>query len=259
LQAIESAEQKKTEKAKQNAILRAADRIEKAKVEFLHGDSLGLEGQIIFTKNLLNQYANSMIGSSTPPKPLDLLRSLASLKSKQIVSDSFVILDTETTGLDENAQVVEVAVIDYEGNILLDTLVKPTESIPPRATEIHGISNQDVTNAPTFAEVWQEQLQPILMDKTVCIWNAAFDLRVIHSSLFEYDLPPHDIQKVSCIMKLYADFNGVWNPARKQKTWQKLSVAAEQCGISLPSNLHRAGADAELTRRVFNYIANHPE
>jgi DNA polymerase-3 subunit epsilon len=259
LKASESAEQRKTAKAKQNDILRAVNRIEKAKVEFLHGDSLGLERQVIFTKDLLNQYANSFIDSSVPTKPIDLLHSLATLKSQQVVSDSFVFLDTETTGLDEFAEVVEVAVIDSEGNTLVDTLVKPTGPIPEAATEIHGISDQDVVNSPTFAEVWQEQLQPVFVDKSVCIWNAVFDLRIIHQTLFEYDLPPHDIQKVSCIMKLYADFNGVWNPARKQKTWQKLSVAAEQCGIPLPSNLHRAGADAELTRGVFNYIANHPE
>lgn len=56
-------------------------------------------------------------------------------------------------------------------------------------------------------------------------------------------------------MKLYADFNSIWNPARKQKTWRNLSIAAEECGIPLPNNLHRALADAELTRRVFHYIA----
>jgi len=258
LRAIETAQDRKTAKAKQNAVLRAVDRVEKARDEFVSSDLLGLTEQVNHTGLLLNQYANSMIDSS-PSKPPDLLRSLAILKTKEIVSVSIVFLDLETTGLDEFAQVVEVAVVDNEGNTLLDTLVKPTEPIPPGATEIHGISNQDVANSPNFAEVWQEQLQPVLTNKTVCIWNTAFDLRIIHQTLFEYELPPHSIQKAYCVMKLYADFNSSWNPVRKQKTWRKLSVAAEQCGIPLPNDLHRALTDAKLTREVFHYIANHAE
>lgn len=184
LQAVASAQERKTTKAKQNAIIRAVDKIEKSMDEFVSSDLLGLKEQVSYTSNLLNLYANSMIDSTASSKPPDLLRSLATLKSQQIVSDSYVFLDTETTGLDEFAEVAEVAVIDSEGNTLVDTLVKPTEPIPPKATEIHGISNQDVVNSPTFSEVWQEQLQPNLADKNVCIWNAVFDLRIIHQTLF---------------------------------------------------------------------------
>src|SRR5690606_37121994 len=37
-----------------------------------------------------------------------------------------LILDTETTGLDADAEVVELAVIDCAGAVLLDTLVRPS-------------------------------------------------------------------------------------------------------------------------------------
>ncbi len=44
-----------------------------------------------------------------------------------------MILDTETTGL-YDAEIVELSIIDTAGNVLLDTLVRPTRPIPAEAT-----------------------------------------------------------------------------------------------------------------------------
>lgn len=63
------------------------------------------------------------------------------MNSWLINSDNFVILDTETTGLDEHDEIVEVAVIDMSGKVLLNTLVNPIQPIPYEATQIHGITN----------------------------------------------------------------------------------------------------------------------
>ncbi|MCW3664158.1 3'-5' exonuclease, partial [Burkholderia cenocepacia] len=60
---------------------------------------------------------------------------------------NFILLDTETTGLDESAEIVEIAVIDDAGNVLLNTLVKPKHPIPNSATAIHGITNAMVATA----------------------------------------------------------------------------------------------------------------
>src|SRR5690606_33823093 len=54
-----------------------------------------------------------------------------------------VILDTETTGL-YDAEIVEIAVIDLGGNILMNTLVRPKNPIPAEVTAIHGINNEMV-------------------------------------------------------------------------------------------------------------------
>ena len=43
---------------------------------------------------------------------------------------TFCILDTETTGLDDNAEIVEIAIIDKEERTLINQLVKPTQRIP---------------------------------------------------------------------------------------------------------------------------------
>lgn len=65
-----------------------------------------------------------------------------------------LILDTETTGLGDDAEVaevVELAVIDCAGAVLLDTLVRPSGRVPAEAAAIYGITDAmlaDLARAP---------------------------------------------------------------------------------------------------------------
>lgn len=67
-----------------------------------------------------------------------------------------IFCDTETTGQDRNAEVCEIAIVDEHENVLFESLVKPSKPIPQAATKIHGITNEMVANAPTFAEIWHQ-------------------------------------------------------------------------------------------------------
>lgn len=180
-------------------------------------------------------------------------RAAAIARARQILADRPLYLDTETTGLDKRAEIVEISLIDHDGAVLLDSLVKPTRRIPWDATRVHNISDAMVADAPTWAELWP-QVQTLLAGRRVGIYNAEFDLRMIAQS--------HTAHKVVetaagsnafCIMKLYAEFFGERGSYGGYK-WQGLDNAARQCGISLP-NSHRAGADALLTRAVLEYMA----
>ncbi|WP_218184224.1 3'-5' exonuclease [Streptomyces sp. PKU-EA00015] len=62
----------------------------------------------------------------------------------------YAILDTETTGLEWDAKIVEISVTDGAGSVLLDTLVHPGGPIPEEATAIHGITDVEVKNADRF-------------------------------------------------------------------------------------------------------------
>jgi DNA polymerase III epsilon subunit-like protein len=64
--------------------------------------------------------------------------------------DAYAILDTETTGLEYNSRIVEIAVTTADGEVLLDTLVNPGEPIPADATAIHKITDEMVANAPSL-------------------------------------------------------------------------------------------------------------
>jgi DNA polymerase III epsilon subunit-like protein len=157
-----------------------------------------------------------------------------------------VFLDTETTGLHNTAEIVEISVIDYDGSVLLDTLVNPVHSIPWDVTRVHGITDEMVGEAPSWSEVWP-LVEKTLQGRYVGIYNADFDMRMMKQSHLLNGMSWTFSENLFfCIMKLYAQFYGAGR-------WQKLDSARRQCGLRLP-NTHRAKDDTLLARAVFEHI-----
>ena len=166
-----------------------------------------------------------------------------------------VYLDTETTGTGSNDSIVEIAVIEYDGSVLVDTLVKPVGKISPGAKAVHGITDEMLTGAPRWDTVWLE-VEAAIANRTVGVYNADFDLRMMRQSHGRNWLRWADPQGTEffCIMKLYAQFYGQWNPRHGNYRWHSLDRAGEQSGIPLP-NSHRAKDDTLLTRALLEFMA----
>lgn len=160
-----------------------------------------------------------------------------------------VYIDTETTGLGPEAEIVEICVLDHTGRALINTLVKPRAAIPCNVTLIHGITNTMVAKSPSWRDLWAD-VAAALDGRHAAIYNAAFDVRMMQQSTarqrLRWNLPNTEF---FCVMDLYAQFYG-----RNRK--QKLSEAGRQCRIELP-NAHRAQADALLARSVLQHMANY--
>src|SRR6266511_2362154 len=79
-------------------------------------------------------------------KMLRVDRDNAILWARGVLSDwsAVIILDTETTGLDLSAEIVQISLITIDGASLFDSLVKPTQPIPPEVTAIYHITDLDV-------------------------------------------------------------------------------------------------------------------
>ena len=167
-----------------------------------------------------------------------------------------VYIDTETTGTGPNDSIIEISVIDHNSNVLVDSLVKPVGKISAGARAVHGITDEIVKDAPRWDSVW-EQVEAEINGRAVGIYNAEFDLRLMRQSHQMNWLRWSNPQGVEffCIMKLYAQFYGQWNPRHGNFRWQSLDQAREQCGIPLP-NSHRAKADTLLTRALLEFMAN---
>jgi DNA polymerase-3 subunit epsilon len=169
-----------------------------------------------------------------------------------------LFLDTETTGLDDAAEIVDIAIIDSAGQPLINTLVRPRLPIPPGAQAVHGISNEMVRQAPAFGELWPE-VRRLLSGRLVIIYNADYDTRMIRQSLgnlpLQWDTLTNGAPEYDCAMLAYAAHYGDWNDYRGSYRWQKLGDAARQCRIPLPADLHRAAADAELARLIVKHMA----
>ncbi len=165
-----------------------------------------------------------------------------------------VYLDTETTGLGDADQIVEIGIVDGEGSVLFESLVKPIGRMTPDAMRVHHITDAMVANAPTWKEVWP-QVEAVLTGRRIGIYNADFDLRMLRQSHRAHQLPwqPQAVSSF-CIMKLYARFRGERNYRTGDFRWHSLDEAGYQCRIDLP-NAHRAAADALLARAILYYIA----
>ena len=94
------------------------------------------------------------------PDALTLFKALQLLHAKDLDTalERYVTFDLETTDKDvEVCEVVEVGAVRVVGGEIVDryhTRVKPYRPITPGATKVHGYSDADVRNAPSFAEVW---------------------------------------------------------------------------------------------------------
>lgn len=166
-----------------------------------------------------------------------------------------LILDTETTGIDEAAELVEIAIVDLSGNILLNSLVKPEKDIPVEASSVHGISGEMVSNAPMWEEIYNEFL-PLTRNRNMGGYNIEFDLRIINQSGdiggFHYFMW-EGFQ--FCVMKLYAEYRGEWNPKFDSYRWCKLPEAASSLGLNW-NNSHRALDDAILTKDILQKLVS---
>ncbi len=165
-----------------------------------------------------------------------------------------VYLDTETTGLEKFDQIVEICVLDFDGSVLVDSLVKPTSKIPTGVTKLHGITDEMVEDKPTWPEIWPS-VQAALTGRHVAIYSADYDVRMMKQSHRHY-AKPWQLKgaRFFCIMRLFAQFRGEWDDYRDTYRWHKLEEAGRHCKIELP-NAHRAKADALLARAVLQYVA----
>lgn len=150
-------------------------------------------------------------------------------------TDNIYMLDFETTGLGDDAQIVSYCVRDARCNILGSGVVKPTIEIPQAATDIHGITNDDVKDAlPLHQCTIDGFILPDFMNRfegRIVTWNAAFDARVYRQSMtalgFDVVLPDW-----RCAMTLYSEAFGTWNARRNQYDFISLEKAAKAEGVT---------------------------
>ena len=112
--------------------------------------------------------------------------------------DKYLILDTETTGLKDSDVVINIAMMDLSGNLLLESWIRPTGTyrMSSEATMVHGKSRKDLKNEQTFDQVWPYVLQ-FSEGKTLLIYNEEFHLRMIGNTLEKEGIPFSELQFAS--------------------------------------------------------------
>lgn len=157
----------------------------------------------------------------------------------------YAVVDIETTGLKPPfARITEIAAVricDGEIDLELAQLIDPGCAIPPRITEMTGISNQMVMGQPDIDTVWPFFLR-FVGDAVVIAHNARFDLSFLDQEAWSRSGEPLPNPEL-CTVTL----------ARRAWPWlgrHNLDAVAEHCGIAFDSR-HRALGDAKVTAQVF--------
>lgn len=169
-----------------------------------------------------------------------------------LLESGCAVIDLETTGLsdDPRVAVVEIAVIDQDGVVLMNTLVDPRCRIPAAASAVHGITNQDVKDAPPFEEVYP-QLAACLAGRPTIAYNVDFERAILDAVCQRLTLPVPAPPAWHCAMRLYAAY-------RRRKRYYRLGAACQLERITV-RNAHRALGDCSLTLALLRAMASAAE
>ena len=90
---------------------------------------------------------------------------------------SFVCLDTETTGLDESAEIIEIGMVKVIDGQIADRysqLIRPYNPIPETITQLTSIDDDMVADQPHWDDIEQAVLD-FIGDYTLAAHNVSFD------------------------------------------------------------------------------------
>jgi ATP-dependent DNA helicase DinG len=154
-----------------------------------------------------------------------------------------VIIDLETTGLDpQKDAIIEIAAIRFDGNRIdaeFETLVNPNRHIPEHITQLTGIDDAMVRNAPRIGEILG-QLEEFCGDLPVLGQNVRFDLGFLRRQrALPFNEAVDTYEMASVLLPSASRYN--------------LGALGQLLGIPL-SATHRAMDDVRVTLAVYQRL-----
>lgn len=166
-------------------------------------------------------------------------------KSRMAFPEDYCVVDIETTGLaPEECEIIEIAAVRYRNGrkaAVFTTLIKPHSRITPFITELTGITNDMVKDAPDITSAIMDFYEFAGSDMLMG-YNVNFDINFLYDNL----LRCHGIY-------LTNDFVDVLRFSRKALPMlpnRRQTTVAAHYGIEI-EGAHRAEKDCEICNACY--------
>ena len=160
----------------------------------------------------------------------------------------FAIVDIETTGgsLAQGSRITEVAVVIHDGEKIIQrysTLVNPQSYIPAFITNLTGITNEMVENAPVFSEVASDLLS-LFENRIFVAHNVSFDYGHLLNEFKRCGISYKSEKICTCTMsrKIFPGFGSY-----------SLGKLSKNLGIEMEKH-HRALSDANAAAEILDLL-----
>jgi len=181
----------------------------------------------------------------TRPSPIDK----DTKQALEILPETFVVLDLETTGLDpERHEIIEIGAIRIKRNSIHHdgflSLVRPKKKVPQKITDMTGITQAMLDEKGEPLEKAIREFHEFVGDLRLVAYNAEFDMAFLQRAGREYGIEFKN--DVSCVLKMA---RRAW-PHRKSF---KLKDLATDGGLDM-SDQHRALADCKRAAAAYGAV-----
>lgn len=164
-----------------------------------------------------------------------------------------LFLDTETTGLQDDDEILELAIVNGYGEIVFHHFFKPINHIKwDDAETINHISPSDVKNEKPVTDYYKELNTIFKSADTLIIYNVNYDIKYIRNVVdgriirkFKQDFSKINEQTLFCCMEAFKDY------AEKNKNFKLVDAIKYFDIVCDDEKLHGALYDAEMTRQVW--------
>ncbi|MBL0550690.1 3'-5' exonuclease [Aeromonas caviae] len=148
-------------------------------------------------------------------------------------------LDTETTGLSNTDQIIEISICTYDKKVVFNSILNSKVKCSEQARAIHHITDEQIADGMPIQSA-KAILLTLLEGKTIISFNADFDCRMLYQTFGFIDI------KRFCVMK--------WSKSvLDYEKWPRLEKVCAQLNIK-QTETHRSLVDTMTTIELFNKL-----
>ena len=178
------------------------------------------------------------------------LNIVYNLQDIDLASQEYVVFDLETTGLSTRYDyIIEFgAVLMHKGMVKerKDFFLKPPFELSETIKNLTHITDEDVKNAKTFAQM-KDEILDFVKGRILVAHNASFDYGFLNEELARLGLPKLDNPVIDTLDLSRSMF--------KNRRAYRLGAICKLYGVSYDEDTaHRADYDAEVLSQVFNLM-----